>query len=73
MSMVSNWQYLDDNRLRAHLDSALSEREAHLASEDFGYSDEEFEAITQEARRRRFRIAATLRRDARRSEVIERH
>jgi hypothetical protein len=73
MNMLSYWHSLDDNRLRAHLQCALSERQAHLASEDFGYTDEEFDAITKEARTRLFRIGTSLRRDGLRSEAIDRH
>ncbi len=71
--MMSDWRSMDDNRLRAHLDSALSEREGCLPTEDFGYSDEEFHAITHEVRQRRWRIGSTLQRGNRRSEASKGH
>jgi len=70
--MLSDWHFLDDNQLRAHLQCALSERQAHLASEDFGYSEEEFDAIAEEARRRRFRVVTSLQRDGLPSEAVDR-
>lgn len=71
--MFNDWQYLDGNRLRAHLVNALSEREAGVASEDFGYGDEEFEALTLESTRRLFRINSALRRSEMRGKANDQH
>lgn len=54
--MGNDWHSMNDNKLRAHLDSALAERQGCAVLEDCSYSDEEFEGLSQEFRRRRFQL-----------------
>ena len=61
--MGNDWHSMNDNQLRAHLDSALAERQGFAVLEDCGYSDEEFGALTREFQRRRFQLIG-LRRNA---------
>ena len=61
--MGNDWHSMNDNQLRAHLDSALAERRGFAVLEDCGYSDEEFGALTEEFQRRRFQLIG-LRRSA---------
>jgi len=59
--MSMDWRAMNDNKLRAHLDSALAERQDCAALEDCSYSDEEFDAMTQEFRRRRIQLIGAQR------------
>jgi hypothetical protein len=72
-NMANDWHSMTDNQLRAHLDCALSEREGSVALEECGYSDEEFCAITQESRRRRFQVFGLRRMAVQRSDAHKGH
>jgi len=56
--MNDDWQAMNDNQLRAHLEGALREREAHDAPQDCGYTEREFLEIARETVRRRLQAAA---------------
>ena len=60
--MGMDWHAMNDNKLRAHLDSARAERQDCALPEDCSYSDEEFDALVQESRRRRFQLTGGQRR-----------
>jgi hypothetical protein len=57
--MATNWNRLDDNALRAHLQEALAERRADSLAEDYSYSGYDLAAIREELRDRQLvRVAS---------------